>query len=374
MKIAPSVPEVAGNAAAAESRPWLGASTVALLGSGIALPAMKLTTDALLTVLEERFGFTQRRAASAIAHRLGIATRHSARDWLAPVEGPRAGEGNPDLAAAAVEAALAEAGLAASDLGYLIGHTATPAQPLPSNISLVADRLGYAGPHAEFRQACTGFANALAMAMALLSLPGARPIAIVGSETGSPFLDPRGELPAEQLVNLVQMGDAAAAVILAPADWRGVAGDAAGRPQITHAWYGAIGLGVPPGLEVPDGGSDRPRSTGRFAHDFAHVRTAGPALFSAHRTALDALSLRLDDAAIIVPHQANGRIAQPLADHLGLHPGRVFVQAGAVGNTGSAAIWLAVDAARRSLAPGETLLALGAEATKHMFGGFRLVA
>ncbi|KPF62668.1 hypothetical protein IP88_14635 [alpha proteobacterium AAP81b] len=353
------------------SRAWTSVAGVALLGSGCALPGEVLDTDTLIGKLEARFGFRQRRAAGAIAHRLGIHRRHSARDFEHFGEGPRPGDGNPDLAARAVTAALAEAGLATDDLGYLIGHTATPAQQLPSNIALVADRLRYDGPHAEFRQACTGFANALAMAIGLLGVPGAAPVAIVGSETGSPFLDPRGVLAPGQLVNLVQMGDAAAAVVLARADWPG----AVGRPMLSHAWYGAIGRDQAPGLELAAGGSARPDAgMMRFEHDFGHVRTAGAALFGAHRGVLAEMGLAIDDAALVVPHQANGRIAAPLAELLGLHPGRVFVAAGDHGNTGSAAIWLAVDAARRSLAPGESLLALGAEATKHMYGGFRLVA
>jgi len=42
-----------------------------------------------------------------------------------------------------------------------------------------------------------------------------------------------------------------------------------------------------------------------------------------------------------------------------------------VGNTGSAAIWLALDECRRHLfAPGEAAVILGAESTNYSFGGF----
>ena len=46
------------------------------------------------------------------------------------------------------------------------------------------------------------------------------------------------------------------------------------------------------------------------------------------------------------------------------------MQGDTVGNTGSAAVWLALEAHRGRMAPGQTVLALGAEATAHMFGGF----
>jgi 3-oxoacyl-[acyl-carrier-protein] synthase-3 len=50
---------------------------------------------------------------------------------------------------------------------------------------------------------------------------------------------------------------------------------------------------------------------------------------------------------------------------------RFFVNADRVGNTGSAAIWTALAELRaRRPASGTLTLALGAEATKYMFGGF----
>ena len=66
----------------------------------------------------------------------------------------------------------------------------------------------------ELRQACTGFANALVIAQGLASLPGSKPVVIVGSETGSVYFDPeRVGADSSQLVNLVMMGDGAAATL-----------------------------------------------------------------------------------------------------------------------------------------------------------------
>jgi 3-oxoacyl-[acyl-carrier-protein] synthase-3 len=66
-------------------------------------------------------------------------------------------------------------------------------------------------------------------------------------------------------------------------------------------------------------------------------------------------------------------MAKLLGPFLGVEPRRIFVNAGRLGNTGSAAIWLAFAELRSSLEPGATVLALGAEATKYMFGGFHYV-
>jgi 3-oxoacyl-[acyl-carrier-protein] synthase III len=62
-------------------------------------------------------------------------------------------------------------------------------------------------------------------------------------------------------------------------------------------------------------------------------------------------------------------MAELLGLFLGIEPARVFVNAGRLGNTGSAAIWLALAELRTVLEAGATLLALGAEATKYMWGG-----
>jgi 3-oxoacyl-[acyl-carrier-protein] synthase-3 len=62
-----------------------------------------------------------------------------------------------------------------------------------------------------------------------------------------------------------------------------------------------------------------------------------------------------------------------LGPFLGIEPSHVFVNAYLVGNTGSAAMWLALDQLRPKLEPGAKVLALGAEATKYMFGGFLYV-
>jgi 3-oxoacyl-[acyl-carrier-protein] synthase-3 len=93
-----------------------------------------------------------------------------------------------------------------------------------------------------------------------------------------------------------------------------------------------------------------------------------------------ALGVELDAVTHVVPHQANGRMASVVARQLRIEPRRVFVNGDRVGNTGSAAMWLALAELRRgssrgasALGSGDTVLALGAEATKFMFGGFAYV-
>ena len=349
---------------------WHDSRKVKVLGIGIALPGPPVTTAQLLKMVEDRFGVAVSRRGSAMAGRLKIATRHLCRDFEARREAPRPGNSNPDLAASALLMALEEAQLKVSDLAYIIGHTTTPARLVPPNIALVADRIGYTGPYMELRQACTGFANALVIAQGLLSAPRVKAVAIIGSETGSVYFDPqRAGEDVSQLVNLVMMGDGAAAIILGPDD----SGPGA---RISNNFFGQIGLGRRPGFALADGGSDRAfveRGSLDFEHDFAAVRNSGPELFYRGAEAARAFGIAPETVDHVIPHQANGRMAELLAPFLGIQQSKVFVNAENLGNTGSAAIWLALAELRSHLEPGRRVLALGAEATKYMFGGFLYV-
>jgi 3-oxoacyl-[acyl-carrier-protein] synthase-3 len=338
------------------SAPWSTARPIGVLGTGSALPGDPVETGDLIRHMEDQFGLRGGRVARAVAGRMGIAARHLARSFAAREELPRSGQSNAELAADAIRRALDDAGSTVGEIAYLIGHTTTPGQLLPGNVAEVADRLGYAGPHIELRQACTGFANALMVASGLLAASD-RPIVIVGSETGSLFFDPcRANDDSGQLVNMVQMGDGAGAIVLGSVD--------RARAQISAAWFGAIGLGRAPGISLAQGARE-------FTHDFGTIRATGHALFDAGRDAAEALGHDLAAADWIIPHQVSGRIGALVADRFGLPLERMIVQADRLGNTGSAAIWLALDAVRRGIAtPGQSALILGAEASKHMYGGF----
>lgn len=337
------------------------------MGLGRALPGSPIGTEELVDRVERGFGLDIRRAALGFAEKLNVRERHAARAFATRHEAPMPGHGNPDLAAAALRMALDRAGLRVNDLAYLIGHTTTPARPVPPNITQVAELLGYDGPVAEFRQACTGFANALVMASGVLAGAPFGPVAIVGSEVGSVFFDPlRAAEDRAQLINLVQMGDGAGAIILGAEDDRP-------GPRLSRSFFGQIGLGRASGMALDMGGSDRPYAENRqieFSHDFAAVRRTGIDLFRHGMLAAQSLGVDLDTVDRILPHQASGRIAEMIAAELPIPVERIFVNATHVGNTGSAAIWLGLSELAESLAPGTEVQVLGAEATKHMFGGF----
>lgn len=341
--------------------------TLSILGTGIALPGPAVPTEVLIDRLEHGFGLREGRLARRLARHLGIDQRHLVRDFAARREAPRPGHRNPELASAALSLALDRAGLEVGDLGYVLAHTATPARPLPANVSEIAAMLGYRGPYAEFRQACTGFASALQFASALLGHPDAAPIAIVGSETGSVYFDPLRSLAERgQWVNFLQMGDGAGAVILGPAR--------AGAVTLHSSFVGQLG-GRPAGLRQSSGGSDRPWIDDHvleFEHDFRGVAQQGPELLDAGRTVLAGRVDSTVPVGKVVPHQANGRMGEWMSRRWQMPPSMFFGNGQRVGNLGSASIWGALDALLQSgqLVSGEEAWFLGAEATQYSFGGF----
>jgi 3-oxoacyl-[acyl-carrier-protein] synthase-3 len=234
----------------------------------------------------------------------------------------------------------------------------------------VADLLGYEGPFVELRQACTGFANALVFATGLLSSRHCGPVAVVGSETGSIYFDPlHAQRDPAQLVNALQMGDAAGACVLVSPDRQGVA-------QLGRVFFGYAGARLQPGFRLEGGGSDIAPTPGmplEFAHDYVGIRARGAELFAAALSAARDAGIDTRGVDHFIPHQANGKMASLLATSLGLDEKRVFVNANRIGNTGSAAIWVALHELRARLSVGEQVCVLGAEATKYLFGGFLYV-
>jgi hypothetical protein len=80
---------------------WHEPTPLRVLGAGTALPGDPIATEELLTTVDRRFALSLRRPGLAIAHKLGIRTRHLCRDMARRLEAPRKGHRNPELAAVA---------------------------------------------------------------------------------------------------------------------------------------------------------------------------------------------------------------------------------------------------------------------------------
>ena len=340
-----------------------------LLGTGRSLPGPAVSNETLFEALGNTCNPRAVRRARSIAYRLGITHRHISRDLHLPLSGTRITMQAPRLCHAALSGAMLEAGIDIASVDYLIGHTSSPHTLLPPNIAWVADELQYTGPYLELRQACTGFANGLQIASAMAAANALRAIAIVGSETGSPYFGMSDAfLSNEQLVNYVQMGDGAGAVIVGQ-------DDGSEDQIISHIFLGQIGLGREPGFFIEGGGSSQPQCSMQvpvFRHHVQTVREHGGELFVRGVEAMMQRGHSLGEFDWILPHQANGHLAHLFSQYFDVPEEKIYVTADKLGNLGSAAIWVSLDLLRRSgnLKKGQRVLILGAEASKFLFGGF----
>src|SRR4029450_7539167 len=119
----------------------------------------------------------------------------------------------------AARAALADAGVDASEIDLLICATVTPDMMFPTSSALLADTLGMPRAAAyDLLAGCTGFVYALAPASGMLASGLSRRALVVGGDVLSKILD------WEDRSTLVLFGDGAGAVVMEPVDSGGLIG------------------------------------------------------------------------------------------------------------------------------------------------------
>ena len=274
-----------------------------------------------------------------IRARTGIERRHFAAT----------GQTTSDLAIRAARAALADAGMVASDIDAIVVATSTPDLTFPSVATMVQAGLGMTRGFAYDVQAvCAGFVYALTNANGLILSGQANCVLVIGAETFSRIMDwtDRG--------TCVLFGDGAGALILQGEPGNGTSDDRG----ILSADLNSDGRFRD--LLYVDGGVS---STGQSGH----LRMQGKEVFrhaveklaeTAHH-ALAKAGLTADDVDWIVPHQANLRIITATAHRMNVPMERVIVTVQDHGNTSAASIPLALSVGKQQgrIKPGDLLVA-----------------
>ncbi|MAB06493.1 MAG: 3-oxoacyl-ACP synthase [Rhodobacteraceae bacterium] len=257
-----------------------------------------------------------------IVSRSGIERRHFAAE----------GQATSELAAHAAEAALADAGLQASDIDALIVATSTPDLTFPSAATMVQARLGMETGFAfDVQAVCAGFVYALANANALITSGTVRRVMVIGAETFSRILD------WEDRATCVLFGDGAGALILEAAEGDGTPDDRGVLSVDLHSdgRYREL-LYVDGGVSTNSIGQLRMEGKEGFRHAVAKLAATAEA-------AMDKAGITAADVDWIVPHQANIRIIAGTAKKLGLPMEQVIVTVQDHGNTSAASIPLALS-------------------------------
>jgi 3-oxoacyl-[acyl-carrier-protein] synthase-3 len=274
-----------------------------------------------------------------------------------------------ELGTRAAQAALADAGMAADEIDYIVCATMTPDHFFPGAGTLIQQQLGIRPiPALDIRQQCAGFAYGLQMVDALIRSGIARNVLLVGTDVHTslmPFSDrtwafsrdgPRpisGEDLALELAFphlLVLFGDAAGAMVFraaprltdvessVPAST--AKGNAAGHPHCAGA-----GSARRPWVteEQIAAGDTVPVMEGRQVFKLAVTRMpeATTALLARH-------GYTKDDLDLLVMHQANLRINEAAQKALGLPDAKVHNNIDRYGNTTSATLPLCFHEAREA--------------------------
>lgn len=304
-----------------------GMSGAAMVGLGVFRPRRVVGNDEICRVLDS--------TPEWIVRRTGISTRRFAQ----------ADETLAEMAATAGEKALADAGASPAEVDRVIIATMSHVGDDPVDLpSAVAARMGVRAPAVQVSAACSGFAVALRLAADAVTAGGARTALVIGVERMSDLLDPTDRSTA------FIFSDGAGAVLVA----------ASRRPQIGPAVMGgqpslAEAITVRCRPELPDRGPV--------------IRMQGPTVFRWALTELpgvvgqilDGAGLKPGEVDAFIPHQANLRIIDAVAQSTGL--GGVVVARDIVeqANTSAASIPLAMERMRSSgqVKRGDLALLLG---------------
>lgn len=293
-----------------------------IIGTGAYLPANVVSNDELAKTVDTNDAW--------IVERTGIRQRHIAAE----------GELTSDLAVAAAKQALERAGVGAADLDLIVVATTTPDHTFPAAATAVQWKLGANNAAAfDVQAVCSGFVYALAVADNFIKAGQASRVLVIGAETFSRLLD------WSDRSTCVLFGDGAGAVVLQAED-----GDGSTKDRGVLATHlGSDGRHYD-ALYV-DGGPSSTGTTGHVRMNGREVfRHAVAALTGATKKVIENAGISTDDVDWLVPHQANSRILQAVAQRLTLDSEKILVTVDHHANTSAASIPLALaeaDAAGR---------------------------
>lgn len=286
-----------------------------ILGTGSYLPAKRVSNDDLAKRIDT--------SDEWITTRTGIKARHLAAD----------NEKTSDLAVQAALKALEDAKIPAQEIDLIIVATATPDMQFPATATIVQNKLGIEGcPAFDVQAVCAGFMYAITTANAYIRSGMAKKALVIGADIFSRILD------WNDRTTCVLFGDGAGAVVLGASEEAG----------IIHSKLHANGahldlLKVP--AQMSEGavcGSPFVTMDGQGVFKFAVKQLAAVA-----DEVITEAGYSADQIDWLVPHQANKRIIESTAKHLGLSMDKVILTVAEHANTSAASIPLALDAGIR---------------------------
>jgi 3-oxoacyl-[acyl-carrier-protein] synthase III len=306
-------------------RPFAAPAAVAgsrIVGTGHHRPERILTNQDLEQMVET--------SDEWILQRTGIETRHIAAD----------GQDVADLAAEAGRAALVDAGVDPSEVTQVIVATCSNLERSPSAAGRVSQLLGLDAPAAfDVGAACSGFEHALAVADMSIRTGAATTTLVIGAEKLSAVTD------YTDRTTCILTSDGAGAMVLRPSD----------EPTIAPVVWGS----VPELADAVTINGEGPYFSQQGRQVLGWALREAPAIA---RRIVESAGLTMQDIDVFVPHQANLRMIEPLAQALDLREDAIVADDVITsGNTSAATIPLAISRLREAgrIPSGATALLLG---------------
>lgn len=305
------------------TRHHLPKRTVSIIGTGSYVPERILTNAELEKSVDT--------SDQWIVTRTGIRERRIAEK----------DEHTSDLAAKAALAAIENAGIDANDIDLILVATVTPDMFFPSTACFVQSKIGAKKAACfDVSAACSGFLYALEIAQQFITSHTYNTILVIGADKLSSIVDWKDRNTC------VLFGDGAGAAILRH---RG------GGHGVIATHMGSNG-DLSDILYIPGGGCRFPISADNLDHRLNAIKMNGKetykqavnAMLNAANTVLEESGLNYDDLACIIPHQANLRIIEAIADRMEVPLERFMVNLDRFGNTSAAAVAIALDEAHRT--------------------------
>ena len=250
-------------------------------------------------------------------------------------------ETTSDMATRAALRAMTKGRVSADQIDLIIVATVTPDMFFPSTACLVQRKIGARRAAAfDLEAACSGFIYGLEVGQQFIMSRTYDTVLVIGAEKLSSIVD------WEDRSTCVLFGDGAGAAILQ------------NRPQshgLLTAVMGADGTKADI-LGLPGGGSRCPASLESVRARLHYIRMDGretyknavQAMYTAATEALRRCEINIKQIKCIIPHQANRRIIDAVAERLGAKQEQLFINVDRYGNTSAASVAIALDEAVES--------------------------
>ena len=267
-------------------------------------------------------------------------------------------EGSSYLGIKAVNKLLESTGTNPEEVDLLICATSNPDYRFPSTGSIIAHNCGLTHAYAyDIQAACAGFLVSLQDAAAYIRSGIYKKVIVVAAEKMSSMTN------YSDRTTCPLFGDAAGAMLIEPSEE---------KVGIIDGVFHIDGTGLPH-LLMKAGGSIHPATHETVDNNEHFIYQEGRAVYKHAVTdmltsSIDVATrngLTMDDVDWLIPHQANLRIIEAVAERAGIDHSKVLVNIEHYGNTSAASIPLCIDEYKNTIKKGDKIIltAFGAGCT-----------